>query len=229
MNPVCYRLCFPVPASRPVRYRPPHRASVDLCARLDRPAPTPGNPLASWCRSSSTFSIPQDYPARAHMQGLKRGVPVVSIPDAKPTGLVLDKEPRIRLHVTESCRQSGEACHPPVHRLAIRHLRLRAARAFQLLEPDPKRAAPESLLQGQAFREGCVLARTVQVAVNPRFKGTAIRRGSRRSKISNHTNLNSMLSATPHRMSPLLESPAEYVRAAAPHGRADSRGSLGRR
>ena len=228
MNPVCYRLCFPVPASRPVRYSSTTPCSVDLCDRLDRLLLHPETPCFV-VPELLDIRVPQDYPARAHMQGLKRGVPVVSIPDAKPTGLVLDKERRIRLHATEFCRQSGEACHPPVHRLAIRHLRLRAARAFQLLEPDPKRAAPESLLQGQAFREGCVLARTVQVAVNPRFKGTAIRRGSRRSKISDHTNLNSMLPATPHRMSPLLESPGEYVRAAAPHGCADSRGSLGRR
>ena len=174
------------------------------------------------------IGVPQDYPARAHMQGLKRGVPVVSIPDAKPTGLVLDKERRIRLHATEFCRQLSDSIQPPVHR--SRYGISGTGRTwFQLLVRN--RSGPRQILslQGEAFREGCVLARTVQVAVNPRFKGTAIRRGSRRSKISNHTNLTSMLSATPHRMSPLLESPAEYMRAAAPHGCADSRGSLGRR
>ena len=44
MNPVCYRLCFPVPASRPVRFRPLHPPAA-IFATARRPAPTPGNPL----------------------------------------------------------------------------------------------------------------------------------------------------------------------------------------
>ena len=56
--------------------------------------------------------VPHDYPALAHMQGSQRGVPVVSIPEAKPPGLILDKKGRVLLHPPESGPQRRETSLP---------------------------------------------------------------------------------------------------------------------
>jgi len=82
--------------------------------------------------------VPQDDPARAHMQGFQRGVPVVSIADSEPPGLVLDKERRMLLHAPICCLQRDDAGLPAIGRLAIGQLALRTAGALQLLQFDAK-------------------------------------------------------------------------------------------
>ena len=152
-----------------------HRAAIFATAR--RPAPTPGNPLlhgAGIPRHSAYHRISSTRP-HARIEARRTG--------SFHPGCEADRP-----------RTGQEAAHTPPHHGILPPGQRRvpptgpSARdtaspapgrtCVPASEPDPKRAAPESLLQGQAFREGCVLARTVQVAVNPRFKGTAIRRGS---------------------------------------------------
>ena len=121
VNPACYRLCFPVPASRPARFHPALRPAqiraydTAVCSYTRKTR-------ASWVRRLLDIRVPQDDPSRAHLQGPQRGVPGGSIAVTKLPHLVLIRLGVYCFHAPESGSEHSEASVPPILQLAIPHL-----------------------------------------------------------------------------------------------------------